>query len=126
MLTGWKALPRAALGGMMRGGGRGAFDQLSGAPVGTTIHLHRKRGASLEATIVAMDPSASGLIPASHIEHKDPGGFIWQCTNYEWETAELLEPFLQGQSGHQYLTTDDAGDTILAVSFGKDYEIREH
>jgi hypothetical protein len=44
----------------------------------------------------------------------------WMCTADEWLTnALLLDPFLRGRSGHQYLTNEGIDDVLVEVSFGE-------
>lgn len=49
-----------------------------------------------------------------------PRQLVWTCTRAEWaEVVELLEPFVAGQSGHQYLTSERDDDVLIEVSFGE-------
>jgi hypothetical protein len=46
--------------------------------------------------------------------------FIWVCTDEEWETnALMLDPFIAGRSGHQYLTSERRDDALVELSFGE-------
>lgn len=46
--------------------------------------------------------------------------FAWCCTDDEWQTnAELLDPFVQGMTGHQRLTNVGVDDAIVDISFGE-------
>ena len=44
----------------------------------------------------------------------------WVATSEEWLTnALLLDPFMQGRRGHQFLSPGARGDVQLEVSFGE-------
>jgi hypothetical protein len=46
--------------------------------------------------------------------------FRWVCTAEEWLTnAMLLDPFLEGRAGHQYMTREGIDDALVEVSFGE-------
>lgn len=48
------------------------------------------------------------------------GQFSWTCAAAEWgRLAGLLEPFLQGRTGHRYLTSDRVEDALVEVSYGE-------
>jgi hypothetical protein len=47
--------------------------------------------------------------------------FVWSCTDDGWRrNAGLLEPFIQGRTGHQYLTSEVTDDALLEISFGEE------
>lgn len=49
-----------------------------------------------------------------------PRQLVWTCTRAQWvEVVELLEPFVAGQSGHQYLTSERDDDVLVEVSLGE-------
>lgn len=51
----------------------------------------------------------------------DGPAFEWSCTADEWATAAaLLDPFLAGSRGHQYLTQEGLDDAIVEVSYGEE------
>ena len=44
----------------------------------------------------------------------------WMCTDEQWLTnAALLDPFVEGRSGHQYLTSEATDDAVVTVSFNE-------
>jgi hypothetical protein len=44
--------------------------------------------------------------------------FIWVRTPEEWRAlALMLDPFLEGSSGHQYLSEEGIDDALVEVSF---------
>jgi hypothetical protein len=50
----------------------------------------------------------------------DDGDVLWTTTATEWVSmATLLEGFLDGHSGHQYLTNEGSNDADVEVSFGE-------
>jgi catechol 2,3-dioxygenase-like lactoylglutathione lyase family enzyme len=65
----------------------------------------------------------SDFHPAMAVTAEGEGRFVWVCNRDDWATvSSLLEPFLVGRSGHQYLhhsygATDEA-DVVL--TFGED------
>ena len=49
-----------------------------------------------------------------------PKQLVWSCTTAEWrEIVELLKPLAEGQSGHQYLTSEQDDDVLIEVSLGE-------
>ena len=63
--------------------------------------------------------------PAKHLQRMDRTlrpRFVWTCSASEWETNALfLDPFLNGSSGHQYLTDGASDDAIVEVSHGESH-----
>ena len=62
--------------------------------------------------------------PDTHVRRLGSvSGLVWEATADEWSgNGWLLEPFLEGRHGHQYLADDPGEDAILVkVSFGEDY-----
>jgi hypothetical protein len=52
----------------------------------------------------------------------DGPGFEWRCTQDQWGiAAALLEPFLAGSTGHQYLTQENVDDALVEVSYGEEH-----
>lgn len=52
----------------------------------------------------------------------DASGFLWSCSQERWHTnAALLDPFLTGQRGHQYMTSEKIDDALIEVSFGESH-----
>lgn len=48
--------------------------------------------------------------------------FTWIATPDDWESyAALLEPFIEWEYGHQYLTDEVNDDLLVEVSFGERY-----
>ena len=48
------------------------------------------------------------------------GGFVWSCTTGQWrDHIDLLDPFLRGLRGHQYLTDESNDDALIEISFGE-------
>jgi len=46
--------------------------------------------------------------------------FVWSCTAEQWRAhAALLDPFLDGHVGHQYLSAEGVDDALIEVSFGE-------
>jgi hypothetical protein len=83
-----------------------------------SIDLGRQRGIEL-LKIGGLELRVASGRPDRHLIESTPGRFIWSCTPEEWETASLLiEPFMAGQSGHQYLTSDAADAAVVEVSYG--------
>jgi hypothetical protein len=55
-----------------------------------------------------------------------PVRFRWVGSQDEWETrAQLLEPFLDGRPGHQYLS-NETDDALIEVSFGEAHGLVFH
>ena len=47
-------------------------------------------------------------------------GVDFACTREKWiELAGLLEPFLEGRKGHQYLNSSGTDDAVIEVSYGE-------
>jgi len=61
-------------------------------------------------------------VSEKHFRDIGPGPrFEWTCTPDEWRRmAMLLEPFLEGRHGHQYLADEASDDAIVEVSYGED------
>jgi hypothetical protein len=52
----------------------------------------------------------------------DRSAFRWTCSQERWRThAALLEPFLAGRVGHQYMTSENVDDALIEVSFGESH-----
>jgi hypothetical protein len=50
----------------------------------------------------------------------DAAAFVWSATDDVWRrNSELLDPFVDGQSGHQYLTSEGVDDALVEISFGE-------
>jgi hypothetical protein len=46
--------------------------------------------------------------------------FVWFCTQEEWEwNACLIDSFVKGGAGHQYLTSRVADDAEIEISYGE-------
>ncbi len=64
-------------------------------------------------------------LETAHIGHElakiaEGPGFAWRCSSERWRwNAGLLEPFVAGQAGHQYLTSEQTDDALVEVSFGE-------
>jgi hypothetical protein len=53
-------------------------------------------------------------------KEEQPARFAWIASSSGWMLqAALLEPFIAGHSGHQYLTREGADDALIEVSFGE-------
>jgi hypothetical protein len=53
-------------------------------------------------------------------KNRRKNAFLWQCDDDEWQTnAELLDPFVAGRTGHQYLTRAGVDDAVVEISFGE-------
>jgi len=62
----------------------------------------------------APHPCAKALRSIQEVENS----FMWECTGEEWlRLAELIEPFVEGRSGHQYLTSEVRDDALVEVSY---------
>jgi len=60
--------------------------------------------------------------PGKHFRRAGAAAFTWEATTGEWATlADLVQPFLQGEAGHQYLTSEVADDALVTISFGEDH-----
>jgi hypothetical protein len=63
---------------------------------------------------------ASGAGRKQLTSHKRGRSFIWSTDEDRWRAnAELLEPFIVGQSGHQYLTSEGIDDALVVISYGE-------
>jgi hypothetical protein len=52
----------------------------------------------------------------------DGSAFLWSCSQERWHTnAALLDPFLTGRRGHQYMTSEKIDDALIEVSFGESH-----
>lgn len=52
----------------------------------------------------------------------DGSAFLWSCSQERWRTnAALLDPFLAGRKGHQYMTSETIDDALVEVSFGESH-----
>jgi hypothetical protein len=46
--------------------------------------------------------------------------FVWSCSDEDWQAAaELLQSFVEGATGHQYLTSSAWDDAVIEVSYGE-------
>jgi hypothetical protein len=95
------------------------FDHLATAAPGTTVSLVSYPRVSLGAAIMDLNLSVTATTQARHLVRDDRGGFLWSCTNDEWQTASLLVEPLLHQRGHQYLTSEVDDDALVEVSYGE-------
>lgn len=60
--------------------------------------------------------------PRSHIRLQDGTRIQWTASADEWVTMTyLLDPLLDGATGHQYLTNEGIDDLLVEVSHGESY-----
>lgn len=58
------------------------------------------------------------LVPGLHL--MAPEEFSWSASADGWiSSAGLIQPFTEGRTGHQYLTTEGVDDALVEVSFGE-------
>lgn len=56
--------------------------------------------------------------PDRHLVRSGTDAFDWIGDSAYWEDcAALMEPFISGQSGHQYLTSEAVDDALVQVSY---------
>lgn len=61
-----------------------------------------------------------GLAVRPRVYQRGARAFVWRCSTEGWATmAGLLEPFRNGQSGHQYVWDVLSGDVIVELSYGE-------
>ncbi len=68
-----------------------------------------------------LDPRLGPYLALNRLSKKEqPARFAWIASSSGWMLqAGLLEPFIAGRSGHQYLTREGADDALIEVSFGE-------
>jgi len=60
--------------------------------------------------------------PRNHIRIQDGTSLHWSASADEWVTMTyLLDPFLDGATGHQYLTNEGNDDVLVEVSHGESH-----
>lgn len=92
---------------------------LAESPDGESRRLDLEEGVRIRG-LSRLDLRVVGRPPARHLVRDEADGFTWFGTRYEWETRALyLEPFLRGETGHQYLTNEQGNDADVEVSFGE-------
>jgi hypothetical protein len=58
--------------------------------------------------------------PDKHVRRRKGNVVEWNGTVDDWSTnADLLEPFLAGRRGHQFLSDDRWDDVVVIASFGE-------
>jgi hypothetical protein len=61
--------------------------------------------------------------PRNHLLVLKGNALLWTASAEEWkEMTYLLDPFLVGETGHQYLTTDGVDDVLVEVSCGEQHQ----
>jgi hypothetical protein len=60
--------------------------------------------------------------PRNHIRIRDGTRIHWTASADEWVTMTyLLDPFLDGATGHHYLTNEGFDDVLVEVSYGESH-----
>lgn len=91
------------------------------ADTGATVRLHDQPGMRLEH-IKSFDLVRTTVPSRKTLWRKDDLMFVWSATADRWRRyATMLDPFLEGQSGHQYLTEEGHDDALIEVSFGESH-----
>jgi hypothetical protein len=71
------------------------------------VLIHR-RGGHMKMKLYCTDPTPGAM------------RFEWSATSLGWENAAgLMEPFIEGTVGHQYLTSGESDDAQIGVSYGE-------
>lgn len=101
------------------------FTGLAEGEGGESVRLDAQPEVELD-DVDLLELRVSDFHPAMAVSAEEEGRFVWVCNRDDWATvSSLLEAFLVGRSGHQYLhhsfgATDEA-DVVL--TFGE--ELRE-
>jgi hypothetical protein len=70
---------------------------------------------NVEALVLRTVPAADGRCRLYRAG--ESSRFTWECTSDGWRAlAFLIEPFVAGERGHQYLTSEHADDALIEVS----------
>ncbi len=82
--------------------------------------------AMSEARIVGIQPlllslrQSGGQVRFRETSGGNPPAFELSASPEGWaDLAALLDPFVRGEPGHQYLTREDVDDALIEVSFGE-------
>jgi hypothetical protein len=79
------------------------------------VRLHGVRSLKLRRVVHARDVALRG--PSAPVSDAE---FEWELDQDGWTfAAGLLEPFLQGKTGHQYLTREGLDAALIEVTFGE-------
>lgn len=58
--------------------------------------------------------------PEKRLQVSTGSNMTWAGTSEQWkETAALVEPFISGRRGHQYLTDEGIDDALIELSYGE-------
>lgn len=93
------------------------FARLADSEPQAVVRLDQQPGVVLHGEVELF--LVVGSKPASrHLVVHSTRTITWSCSAEEWSTtAELLEPFLDGSPGHQYLTSPPYDDLTVLLSF---------
>jgi hypothetical protein len=101
---------------------RAMFDRMAQETIGAVVSLLDQPRVAIGAALPGLRLALVEREPDRHLVRGPDGGFTWSCTTDEWHTASLmLEPFTDGQAGHQYLTSEVDDDAIIEISYGEDH-----
>jgi len=95
--------------------------ELARGEVGDIVDVHRVRGVALES-VDALRLAVSDVSPEVALVGSPEGGYSWTCDARGWAAiADLLEPFLAGRRGHQYLhhAFGSVGEADVVISRGE-------
>jgi hypothetical protein len=93
-----------------------------------TIATGEDPGDLAQSPVIALEGVSSLRLvrvlesPRNHIRIEDGTRLQWTASADEWVTMTyLLEPFLDGATGHQYLTSELTDDVLVEVSHGESH-----
>ena len=95
---------------------RSIFRDMATTP---TLLLSAQPGIQI-SDLESLELTRADRRPARHVREDPKGHFIWSGTSEEWETAaQLMNPFVEGEHGHQYMTNEIGGSLEIEISFGE-------
>jgi hypothetical protein len=97
------------------------FLDLASRPIGSAFDITKVTGVEI-ADLPQLNLRRTVEPRDKHLEvgAAEPNSFEWTCTREEWiQNAGLMEPFLEGKAGHQYMTSDVIDDALVEISFGE-------
>jgi hypothetical protein len=101
---------------------RAMFDRMADGSVDAVVSLLDQPRVAVGAALPGLRLVLVERAPERHLVRATDGCFTWSCTVDEWHTASLmLEPFADGQVGHQYMTSEIDDDAIIEISYGEDH-----
>ena len=91
-----------------------------------TIATGEDPGDLAQSPVVALEGVSSLRLdrvlesPRNHVRIHDGTRLDWSASADEWvRMTEFLDPFLEGATGHQYLTVEGIDDVLVEVSHGE-------